>query len=84
MRLFRRYGALESLRKNTMKSHNRLRVKLTSYSPEEIYLLGYNAVYSGKSQLAFRRNISPLSSASNSKPRNTHGEWEARRSLFTV
>jgi hypothetical protein len=36
---------------------------------EELYLLRHDAVRSGKKQLTFRRDMSPPSSASKSKPR---------------
>jgi hypothetical protein len=35
---------------------------------EELYLLGYNALYSAEFQPTFQRNISPPSSGSKNKP----------------
>jgi hypothetical protein len=42
--------------------------KFTKLAGEEFCILGYNAVKSVDSQLTFRRNMSPPSSGSNSKP----------------
>jgi hypothetical protein len=69
-KLNKSYGIWAKTRQLTTPNFKYRYVFTNKYIIEELCLLGYNALQSGKSQPTFRRNMSPSYSGLKSKPRN--------------